>query len=215
MRTGGGLSSLEAEIDLARKSQGGLVKRAVMDGEAGFNPYAPPRAVTLVDESSPEAIRRVHIGHETSVRAIGSLHAMLGGMMLLPVLMGLLEAAISTSLWRSDFVPLMTALAIGAGLLFLGANLRQLQPWARIAMAVVSGLLAAITLFTVIFPALNFYVLWLMLSARGRMVFSPAYQHTIALTPDMRPGVSESSRFLLCLVVLLVLAALMIPVFRR
>jgi len=188
-----------------------------MDGEAGFNPYAPPQAATLIDESSPEAIRRVHIGHETSVRTVGSLYALLGGMVLLPVLMGLLEAMTSASR-RNDFVSLMLALAIGAGLLFLGANTRHLKPWARIVMAVVSGLLAAITLFTVIIPALNLYVLWLMLSTKGRMVFSPAYQQIIALTPNVRPGVSVISRFLLCLVILFViavLAALLIPAFRK
>jgi len=57
-----------------------------------------------------------------------------------------------------------------------------------------------------------------MLSAKGRMVFSPAYQQIIAFTPDVRPRMSAISWILLCLVLLLViaiLAALLIPVSRR
>ncbi|WP_395716617.1 hypothetical protein [Prosthecobacter sp.] len=188
-----------------------------MEGESEFNPYAPPRAATLIEVSSPDAIRRAHIGHETSVKASGGLCALCGGLMLLPVFMGLMEAVTSATR-RNDFGSLMMALLIGAGLLVLGANLRRLRPWARIVMALVSGLFAAVTLLTIVFPLLNGYVLWLMLSAKGRMVFSPAYQQIIAFTPDVRPRMSAISWILLCLVLLLViaiLAALLIPVSRR
>ncbi|HBJ86318.1 MAG TPA: hypothetical protein DDZ88_21175 [Verrucomicrobiales bacterium] len=182
-----------------------------------FNPYAPPQAARLIPDSTPEAIRRAHIGHETSVKSIGGLYALVGGLMLLPVFIGLLESLTRAS-WRNDLTELVMMLLIGAGMLLLGAGVRRVRPWARIAMAVVSGLLAAVTLLTVIFPLLNLYVLWLMLSAKGRMVFSPAYQQIIAFTPDVRPRTSGFVWFLLCVVILFVIAvtaALLIPVFNR
>lgn len=185
--------------------------------EAEFNPYAPPQAALLIEESSPGSIRRAHIRHETSVKAVGGLCAIFGGLILLPVFMGFLEAVTSASR-RSHSASLMMGLVIGAGLLVLGANVRHPRPWARIAMAVLSGLMAAVTLLTVLFPLLNGYVLWLMLSAKGRMIFSPAYQQIIAMTPDVQPRTSVISWILLGLVLLFViavLAALLIPVFRR
>lgn len=186
-----------------------------MDGEAEFNPYAPPRVATLTHNRSPEAIRQAHIVHETSIKSVGGLYALLGGLILLPAFIGLLEA--STRGTRSGgFAALAPAMVIGTGILVLGACVRRLKPWARIVAAVLSGLVAAVTLFTLIFPALNLYILWLMISAKGRMVFSPAYQHIIDLTPDVRP---RHSAFMLILGLLLllgvvsVLAALLAPRF--
>ncbi|MBL9178395.1 MAG: hypothetical protein JNM65_10045 [Verrucomicrobiaceae bacterium] len=185
-----------------------------MDGETDFNPYAPPRAATLIEESSPSAVRRAHIGHETSVKAVGGLYALLGGLLLLPVFIGMLETLTRASR-GNDFGMLGLIMLTGAGILVLGASVRRLKPWARIAMAVVSGLLAAVTLLSVVFPLLYVYLLWLMLSAKGRMVFSPAYQQIIELTPDVRPRTSVITWMLFCLVMLFVLAVLLIPAFRR
>lgn len=217
MRIRRGLSSLEAGMDLARREPGRLIKRGVMDGDIDFNPYAPPRAATLIEESSPTAVRRAHIGHETSVKAIGGLYALLGGLLLLPVFIGMLETLTRASR-GNDFGMLGLIMLTGAGILVLGASVRRLRPWARIAMAVVSGLLAAVTVLSIVFPFLNLYVLWLMLSARGRMVFSPAYQQIIALTPEVTPRTSVVTWVLFCLMmlfVLAVLAALLIQAFRR
>lgn len=185
--------------------------------EAEFNPYAPPLAARLISDSTPEAIRRAHIGHKTSVKSIGGLYALAGGLMLLVFFIGLLESLLHAS-WDNDFTEQALRLLIGVGALLLGAGVRRLRPWARIAMAVVSGLLAAATLLTVTFPLLNLFVLWLMLSAKGRMVFSPAYQRIVAFTPDVRPRTSGVVWLLLCVVILFViavLAALLMPIFRR
>jgi hypothetical protein len=51
-----------------------------------LNPYAPPKAnVEDVREaaSEEEVVRREHIKHETSVRSIGTLYYLSGGLMLL------------------------------------------------------------------------------------------------------------------------------------
>lgn len=184
--------------------------------ETEFNPYAPPLAAKLTPDPTQETIRRAHIGHETSVKSIGGLYALVGGLMLLVFFIGLLESLLRSS-WDNDFTEQAIRLLIGVGALLLGAGVRRLRPWARIAMAVVSGLLAAVTLLTVFFSVLNLFVIWLMLSAKGRMVFSPAYQQIIAFTPDVKPRTSGVVWLLLCVViffVIAVLAALLIPAFR-
>ena len=50
--------------------------------EAEFNPCASPQAAKLISDSTPEAIRRAHISHETSIKTAGLLYAFLGGLML-------------------------------------------------------------------------------------------------------------------------------------
>lgn len=185
--------------------------------ETEFNPYAPPQAAKLIPDSTPEAIRRAHISHETSIKTAGLLYALLGGLMLLPVLIGMLEALAGVNkAGRYDSLSLVLLLAVAV--LLLGAGVRRLRPWARIPMAIVSGLVATISIFTVLAPLLNLYVLWLMLSPQGKTVFSPGYQYVIALTPDIRPKHSVITLFLvvmLLLFVIAVLAALLIPAFNR
>ncbi|WP_322284267.1 hypothetical protein [Prosthecobacter sp.] len=210
------LSSLEAGPVLLAERGRLLIKRRMMTEETEFNPYAPPQAARLVDES-PEAIRRAHIGHETSIKAVGGLYALFGGLMLLPVIIGMLEA-LSAASSKGDFAAMGLAAIIGACGLVLGAGVFRLRAWARIPMAVVSGLLGAVTIFTVLLPLMNGYVGWLMLSAKGRMIFSLQYQAVIAFTPDVNPRTSVVSLCLLFVVMLLVLAvmaALLLPVFRR
>ncbi len=183
--------------------------------ETEFNPYAPPQAAKLISDSTPEAIRRAHISHETSIKTAGLLYALLGGLMLLPVLIGMLEALAGVpKAGRYDSLSLVLLLAVFV--LFLGAGMRRLRPWARVPMAIVSGLVAAISIFTVLAPLLNLYVLWLLLSPKGKTVFSPSYQDIIALTPEVRPKHSVITLFLVALLVLFViavLAALLVPLY--
>lgn len=211
------MSSLEDGWNWLAVSAPMLLNRSTMDGDAEFNPYAPPQAATLIEESSPAAIRRAHINHESSVKSVGGLYTLFGGLMLLPVFIGILESFTRVA-HGNDAASLVMTLLIAVGVLVLGTSVRRLKPWARIAMAVVSGLLGAVSLLTVVFPLLNLYVLWLMLSAKGRMVFSPTYQQIILLTPDVKPRTSVVSWFLLCLLILFViamLATLLIPAFKR
>ena len=89
-----------------------------------------------------EAVRLEHIGHETSVKSIGALYVLFGGLALLSAFSALLELLTYHS-GSGDLASLFFMLLIAMGMLPLGASVRSLKPRARIIMAVVSGLLAA------------------------------------------------------------------------
>jgi hypothetical protein len=150
-----------------------------MDSNPYLTPAAPPLPPALpLSDDSAEAIRRKHINHEASVRSIGSLH-LLGAIFLIPS--GLFMAFQPTEeagIWMG-----LALLAIGILQVTLGLGLRKLQPWSRIGGAV----LAAIGLLG--FPIgtlVNAFVLYLLLSKKGAMVFSPDYRRIITETPHVK-----------------------------
>lgn len=83
----------------------------------------------------------------------------------------------------------------------LAGGLRKLRPWVRIPVIILSIIgLIGFPLGTII----SGYVLYLMLSAKSKMVFSTEYQRVIAQTPHIR---YRSNLLVTVLVVLLVLVA--------
>jgi hypothetical protein len=83
------------------------------------------------------------------------------------------------------FAPVIGVVFIGLAALqiWVGIGLRNLKPWARIA----SGVLAGIGLLG--FPIgtlINGYILYLLFSKKGAMLFSPDYQRVIAETPHIK-----------------------------
>ena len=215
---GGWLSSLETDIQLRLASALlAAVKQLPMPPESDLNPYAPPQSQRqrLVDESSPEALRRAHIRHEGEIKAVGLLYALFGGLMLLPLLMQ--GGEMMTGRFRGDaFASWFLVLLIASGALVLGAGLRRLAPWARIPAVLISGLLGVLSIRSIVGPFINGYVIWLMLAAQGRTVMSPGYQLIVDLTPGVKRRFSLINAFLTLMLVLLiisVLAAWLIPVF--
>jgi len=213
---GGWLSSLETDIQLRLASGShGAVKQLFMPPESDLNPYAPPQSQRLVDDASPEAIRRAHIRHEAEIKAVGLLYALFGGLMLLPLLMQ--GGEMMTGRFRGDaFASWFLILLMASGALVPGAGLRRLAPWARIPAVLISGLLGVLSIRSIVGPFLNGYVIWLMLAAQGRTVMSPGYQMIVDLTPGVKRRFSLINVFLTLMLVLLiisVLAATIIPVF--
>jgi hypothetical protein len=157
---------------------------------AAVNPYAPPRAhvddVARFD-SEAEEVRLEHIKHETSVRSIGILYYLSGGLMCLGAL-GLFFGAFAA---RTE--PMMMGLAVvylglGPLMLFVARGVRQLRPWARTTTIV----LAAIGLLG--FPVgtlINGYILYLMLSKKGKRIFEDDYKDIIAATPHVKHRTSK------------------------
>jgi len=152
---------------------------------AAVNPYAPPRAhvqdVSGAD-SEAEEIRQEHIKHETSVRSIGILYYLSGGLM---VVASLAMIAGSFSGQSKAFMMGMGVgyLAIGVLMLFVARGVRKLLPWARTTTIV----LAAIGLLG--FPLgtlLNGYILYLMLSKKGKRIFEADYKDIIEATPHVK-----------------------------
>jgi hypothetical protein len=169
------------------------------------NPYAAPAA--RVDDvpanAEAEAIRRAHINHEASIRAVGFLYY-LGGVVL--TIGGLLSLSGS-----STGMPVFLA-AAGVAQVFAGWGVRGLTKWGRILGCILSalGLLA--------FPigtAINAYILYLFLSKKGRTIFAPEYQGVIAATPHVKYRTSIIVWIFLALVAALILFAVVAPFFGR
>jgi hypothetical protein len=152
---------------------------------AQVNPYAPPKA-HVADVAAPaseaEATRQEHVKHEAAVRSIGILYYIGGGMMAVAA------AVILAGVNVTELAAL--GLAFGIGYLVLGAlsiavgrGVRLLQPWAR----TTSIVLAAIGLLG--FPIgtlINAYILYLLLSAKGKRIFEPDYRDIVAATPHVK-----------------------------
>lgn len=178
------------------------------------NPYAPPKAVVqdiVQGGSDAELIRQEHIKHEASVRSIGVLYYIGGAFMLLASL------AMLPSWSRLMDSPLLAVimpiyLVLGVVSIVLARGIRALQPWARTGSIVLSILgLLGFPLGTLV----NAYILWLLLSKKGKRIFQEDYPAIVAATPHIKYRTSVVVWILLGLIVLLVAAAIGIPLLRR
>ena len=160
-----------------------------------INPYRSPvveNSVAIPPITDAELTRRLHLNHESSVKAIG-------GLFLLAAISMLLVAVVSTiRVWASG-APIVMLLG-GATLLspFLvvlfgvtGVGVRLLRPWGRVLCA---GICTGSILIGLISPGLRLlvpaYVLYLLFCKKGRMVFSAEYQQIIRDTPHVKPRTS-------------------------
>ena len=144
------------------------------------NPYAAPTA--RVDDagtnSEAEAIRKAHLGHEASIKAVGVLYYLGGALMTIAGLVGAVGAP------KADGVALLLFIgAFGVAQLAVGYGVRSLRPWGRVVAIILSviGLIG--------FPIgtlISAYILYLFLSKKGRTIFSPEYQDVIAATPHVK-----------------------------
>lgn len=174
-----------------------------------LNPYAAPLSEVgaayveaEVGDVEAETTRRLYLGHEAAVRSLGSLHY-LGAFFGMTAVLGMivnLVFNVRVEMWPLAgsliaFFCLMTALN-GT----LGYGLYHLQTWARWTEVVLMvfgtlGSLVTIALsageprvgliygFVLLFDC---YVLYLLLSTRGTVVFSPGYQAVIEKTPHLK-----------------------------
>ena len=174
---------------------------------ASANPYAAPTARVDDVPASPEAeaIRRAHISHEASIKAVGILYY-LGG--AVSTLAGI-AALVSASSEVESAVIMLLLLALGVGSLFAGWGVRALRPWARIVGCVLSAIgLLGFPIGTLI----NGYILYLFLSKKGRTIFAPDYRDVIAATPHVKYRTSIVVWILLALVIGLIVVAFLAPV---
>ena len=173
------------------------------------SPYAPPVSTAAPEISSTldaEAIRREHIKHEASVKSLGSLYYIgfaISLLMAIGVACSLLlgksngEAGQSWGAFAGWSVFSMIQFLVGKGLRGLKRDARG-----------VAGIFAAIGVIG--FPVgtlISAYLLYLLFSQKGAMVFSPAYKQVIAETPHIRNKTSVVVWVLLGIVLLLFLAA--------
>jgi hypothetical protein len=173
------------------------------------NPYAAPAARVDDVPANPEAeaIRRAHINHEASIKAVGFLYYLGGGVMVLAGLASLVGV-------RGGETAVMMALflILGVAYVFAGYGVRALRSWGRIVGIVLSviGLLG--------FPVgtlINAYILYLYLSKKGRTIFAPEYQDVIAATPHVKYRTSIIVWIFLALVIGGILFAILAPFIAR
>lgn len=178
------------------------------------NRYAPPKAnvadVVSVG-SEAELIRSEHVKHEASVKSIGTLYY-IGGVILVLAAIGLVAALYIDSSSEPQLGLLTVMLAIyavfGIVSFVLGYGLRRLAPWARIPTVIVAciGLLG--------FPVgtlINGYILYLVLSEKGRRIFEPDYAEIVAATPHIKYRTSIVVWIVLAILILGIVAAIVIP----
>ena len=142
-------------------------------------PPLPPESGNF-DLAEAESIRRAHIRHEASIKSIGILY-LLGALILATAaVIALFDPQPSLG---AKMTTSLACLALAGLQIWVALGLRQLRRPARIATIVLSTIgLLGVPIGTII----NAYVLYLMLSRKGRTIFAPDYQTIIAATPEIR-----------------------------
>lgn len=186
------------------------------------NPFAAPEAELIPnftdlggDQAEAERIRRTYIGHEASVRSIGSLFflgtifAVIGAGFLFYMLI-LSPADLPPDADRSESMGLL-AIVIGLIVVYalLGTGLRGLKSWARWGTTVLVGLtvLANMIQLNPFGLLIGGFILYLLLSPKATVVFSPAYKEVIAKTPHVRYRTSLIVKVALGLLILVLILA--------
>ncbi len=188
------------------------VSQAYPELFAGGVAVPPPVPAAPADA---EAIRREHIKHEASVRSIGSLYLLGTGLLTFAAIAGLLTLsnAPADSETEGVSVAVSVLLLVFAALYFqVGRWLRALNPKGKTPATILAiiGLLG--------FPIgtlINAYILYLLNSKKGAVVFSAEYAAVRAATPHIRYKTSIIVWIFLGLLLALFAAALIIPAFAR
>jgi hypothetical protein len=183
-----------------------------------LNPFEPPRVelgLGSADTASgpeDERVRRELLNHEVSIQAVGRL-MMLGGVLGALAALSLLVAGVQSPESEPGLMLGLGAayLVVSVLSLWIGNQLRTLNPSGRIPGALVNGLgLIGFPVGTLI----SSYILYLLLSRKGRRVLSAEYQGIVARTPHIRYKTPLIIVLLFGLLVILALAALLIPAWR-
>lgn len=175
------------------------------------NPYAPTVNVAQADAgpSDVEAYRKTYLSHEASVKSIGFLY-LLGSFFIIPVGLWIAAEQLANEnppgvTQTEDAVSALLSVSFGVFQVFVAIGLRRLQNWARVSSAIISLLgLIMVPVGTLI----SAYILYLLLSEKGRVVFSEQYKQVIEQTPHIRYRTSKVVWILLGLVLLLLSIAL-------
>lgn len=177
---------------------------------AACKPVALQRLKEGAATNDVEEIRREHLKHEASVKSVGILYY-LGGAFF--TFMGISTLLLGGS--GSGGLPTLFSLLfllLGVGQLWVGYGLRRLRKWARIPTGILSGLgLLGFPLGTII----NAYILYLIFSRKGKMVFSDEYRAVIEQTPHIKYRTSIIVWIVLGLLLLLIAIGIIAAFFSR
>ena len=160
-----------------------------------------------------EALRKKYGSHERQVRAIALLYWLGAGAGLFSMVAYLFMAARYSG---EEFEPAVGVFALVISLPIFGAlgaaayGLQRLNRPGRI----LGSVIAFFGLFG--FPIgtlINLFILWVLLGKKGSMVFSDEYRAAVASTPHLDYGVSTVTKVFLAILVALILAAVIVPMF--
>ncbi len=173
------------------------------------NPFASPQTVAdagLADEASPaEKIRRQHLAHEAAIQSIGLLLSIesVGATMAATglILEALPPPGTVAPLQKVLLIPVGVVFAVLASAFFwAGVGVRNLRPKARLPAILLSALnLVAIPFGTLV----GGYSLYLLMSQKGKGVFTPAYARVRAATPQLKHKTSIAAWVGLAVVIVL------------
>lgn len=180
-----------------------------MSVDPNQNPYAVGGVQPRPVESSVEAFRRKHLSHEASVKSIALLYSIGAVVGFLSGIGMLMESIAALNESNPTVVAnAVTILAISSLVLFislaqiiLAFGLRRLKSWAKIPTIVLSTIgLVLIPIGTLV----NGYILYLVISERGKVVFSDEYKEVIRQTPHIKYRTSIVVWIFLALLLLLI-----------
>lgn len=176
------------------------------------NPYQTPQANVAVEAipGSAEDLRNTYLKHEASVRSIGILYYLAAIGLLFGGIVALFTS-FNSDIDAMGIGLVLFILFLGIVHLWIAVGLRKLKEKVKVTAAFFSflGLLN--------FPIgtlLHTYILYLLLSKKGHMVFSNEYQAAIEATPHIKYRTSIIVWLFLALVILAVggiAAAIIIP----
>lgn len=166
-----------------------------------------------------EAMRRKYIKHEASIRSVGILYylgTIILGLASIPMLYMALTGEGGPAFGSSERA-FITGMGVAYVILavisyFLARGLRALQPGVRIPV----GIFAAIGLLQIpIGTLINGYILYLVFSSKGKVVFSDQYRDVVRRTPHIKYKTSLVTWIVLIIFILLLAAAIGAAVVNR
>jgi len=178
------------------------------------NPYQPPEAdldsITAPALVNAEMLRKEHLNHEASIKSIGLLY-FIGAIAL--VILGI-SSIIGIDSAAPDLAVASAALLVVLGVLYLwiGTGLRKLKRSVRN----IAGVFA--TLGLIGFPVgtlINGYILYLLFSKKGTVVFSNEYRRVIESTPNIKYKTSIIVWIFVALLIALVGMAVVVPMLNK
>jgi len=189
------------------------------DGMADWQPLGqvrpPARAASAAAApvlagrpADAEEIRKKNLNHEAAVKSIGTLYYIGAIFIVFAAVASFFSTDKAT---QGVKIGMMIIFALFAwAYVWIGGGLRKLDPKVRTVATILTALgLLAFPLGTLI----NAYILYLLLSAKGKLVFSPEYHAIIEATPQIKYKMSIVVWILLILLVALVATGVGVAVF--
>jgi len=158
-----------------------------------------------------EKLRKEYLKHEASVKSIGILYY-LGGILF--ACMAMVGFFISRDP-EAGLPHLITAFfftVLAFALFWAGTGIRNLRPWSRIPVTILSGIgLIGFPVGTLI----NAYILYIVVGKKGQVVFSDEYRQAIAATPHIKYKTSVVIWIFLGLLIALFAVGIIVVLFFR